>query len=522
MVSTSVSKALNRKPLYFFIHPWIAVISAFVFGYLYHFSLAPYNFWPIGIISATVLALLLIGCSAKQAFWRAYLFGLGKFLGGTAWVHVSIHDVSLTPEPLATIMTVAFCGFLALVFALPFIFYQKYIGKTFWGFSIGFAVVWSLGEWLRTWFLTGFPWLFLGYGHVDTFLSGWAPIVGVIGISFFAIASSTFLLASLFNRHKKTIAISVSLFLMCYAIGFLLQSVEWTKTIGPKIETAIIQPNIPLYKKWNPKYAPEIEGVLHKQMSAHWDSDLIILPENAIPYLYNEATHFLSYIQQKGIDTQTNIVAGILTDEIQNDFSYRYYNSIVGEGITNGIYHKQRLVPFGEYVPLEKWLRGIIHFFNLPTSYIQIGPLNPKGLEAQTRQHGEFKIAPFICYEIVYPDLVAKNSRDAKLLITISNDAWFGASIGPLQHYQMAQMRALEHQKFLIRGTNTGLSGFIDPKGKSVLEGKQFVEQTIVGEVFLREGSTPYAITRSWPLIIGLFIILIYLYRKQRGQEGSK
>ena len=437
------------------------------------------------------------------------------FLGGTSWVYVSIHTFGGTPAALAVIMTGLFCGFLALVFSLPFVLYSRYLSKTKLGFIIGFAAIWTLGEWLRTWIFTGFPWLFIGYAHVDTFLSGWGPIIGVLGIGFTGIVSCNLILAGIFSKNKKHLTFALITSFLVWGAGFFLSSVKWTKINENPVSSVVIQPNIPLYKKWDPSYAPEIEGVLHELINQHWDKDLIILPENSIPYFYFQADPFLSDLNQSAINTQTNILAGILYDE----YGYRFYNSIIGKGNASGIYHKQRLVPFGEYVPLENMLRGLINLFNLPTSIIQVGPLNPNGLSARSKQGDSFKIAPFICYEVVYPDLVAKYSQDAKLLVTISNDAWFGESIGPLQHYQMAQMRALENRKYMIRGTNTGLSGYIDPFGKSIHTGSQFVRETIEHEVYLAEGSTPYSITRSVPLTLSLFLFCLALAWRQHRRK---
>ena len=192
------------------------------------------------------------------------------------------------------------------------------------------------------------------------------------------------------------------------------------------------------------------------------------------------------------------------------EFTCRTGN-VLALGHGEGVYHKRRLVPFGEYVPLQQWLRGLIAFFDLPMSAFSPGP----DVQAPLRA-GSYRVAPFICYEIVYPDMVARGARDADLLITISNDSWFGQSIGPLQHLQIAQMRALETGRYLIRGTNNGVSAIIDHRGQIVTRTEQFVEATLEGEVEVMLGLTPFGSFGSRPIIVGcasalLLMVLMYL-----------
>ena len=188
-----------------------------------------------------------------------------------------------------------------------------------------------------------------------------------------------------------------------------------------------------------------------------------------------------------------------------------YYNSVVALGQGAGVYHKQHLVPFGEYVPLESVLRGLIAFFDLPMSAFSAGPADQPPLLA-----GAYRVAPYVCYEVVYPEMVARSARNADLLLTVSNDSWFGKSIGPLQHLQMAQMRALENGRYMIRGTNNGVSAIIDHRGRIVARSKQYVETTLKGQVDVMLGNTPFGSFGVTPVIAGcgitlLLMVLIYL-----------
>jgi apolipoprotein N-acyltransferase len=176
----------------------------------------------------------------------------------------------------------------------------------------------------------------------------------------------------------------------------------------------------------------------------------------------------------------------------------------IGNG--GGLYHKQKLVPFGEYVPLQQWLRGVIGFFDLPMSSFSRGPANQTPLDANG-----IKVMPFICYEVAYPDFVAFNARNSGLLLTISNDGWFGDSIGPLQHLQIARMRALETGRYMLRGTNNGVTAIIDEKGQIAGTIPQFERAVLTGKVYTAEGNTPFMQTGSWPVLTLAAILIVFV-----------
>ena len=492
---------------------WRGDLAALFAGGAIPFSLAPYNFWWLGMLSAAVLAILLAGLSARRSLIRCFAFGVGMYGAGASWVYVSIHNFGFASAPLATFLTSLLVVGLALVFALPFYLYSRFFSGTRAGFVLGFTAFWVLGDWFRSWFLTGFPWLYLGYGHIDTWLSGWAPVLGVFGVTFIAVLSAVCLVTVFYEtirclRNSDTApvcnpasATALGLFIVgLWLTGFALQEKSWTR-YGEKdaVSVTLIQPNIPQEMKWQPLFRPHIMQTLRELTSDKWhQSDIIIWPEASIPLMYHEADAFLEEIELRAEASGTALISGILYDryEPENDQPYTYYNSIIGLGEASGMYFKQRLVPFGEYVPLEKWLRGLIAFFNLPTSIISAGPKGQAMLE-----NDHYRIATFICYEVVYPDLVRGYAEDSEILVTISNDAWFGDSIGPLQHFQMAQMRALENGRYMLRGTNTGLSSIISDRGESLMPMKRFEQTSATGTAYLTHGTTPFGRTGSWPII---------------------
>ena len=204
--------------------------------------------------------------------------------------------------------------------------------------------------------------------------------------------------------------------------------------------------------------------------------DILVWPEAAIPNYYQNAREFLDPIAEQAAIAETYADQ---RHSLSPGWQYAVSQQHFGPG--RG---RRGLTSNSDWFPLVntyRWkdvMRGLIAFFDLPMSAFSPGPQNQAPLQA-----AGFRVAPYICYEIVYPDLVAKSARNADLLITISNDSWFGDSIGPLQHLQMAQMRALENGRYLIRGTNNGVSAIINHRGQIVAATEQFVETSLSGEV---------------------------------------
>jgi len=480
--------------------PLLVLLLAPVAGALVTLSLAPFDFWPAGIASLVFLSYLLCACDTRAAIWRGWLFGLGFFGSGASWVWVSIHVYGYASIPLATLLTVLFCGGLALLHSLFAWSYVRFVRPLPGGMLIGFAVLWVLFEWLRSWLLTGFPWLYLGYGHLDTWIAGWAPVFGVYGLSLICALTATCIFLTWRSRQAVAGLTYAGVVGTLWFGGAVLKPIEW---VAPATEepltVALYQPNIPQELKWDRSYYPQILAQYQSVMPSLYGYDIILWPEAAIPRIYHRAQEFLDPVAAQARSVDSALITGI---PVRTDPD-SIHNSIVALGQGSGMYHKQRLVPFGEYVPMEQWLRGLIAFFDLPMSSFSAGAPDQAPLRA-----GSFRLAPFICYEIVYPDLVSRGAGNADLLVTISNDSWFGRSIGPLQHLQMARMRALENGRYLIRGTNNGISAIIDHRGALVASSEQFVETTLTGRAEVMLGRTPVGSFGSLPVIVACFIAL--------------
>tara|TARA_R110001592_G_scaffold300329_1_gene571492 strand:+ start:4207 stop:5847 length:1641 start_codon:yes stop_codon:yes gene_type:complete len=533
-------KSITQQPLLI----RLLIISALLAsGALQTLSLAPFGYWILGPLSIILILLVTRALNAPSAsfkgFYYGWLFGLGLFGSGASWVYVSIHTYGYATPALAGSLTLLFVAGLALFPALSFFLYGRLKTSSKTGNALLFISCWVIGDLFRSYFLTGFPWLFLGYAHLDTPLSGWIPIIGVYGLTAITVATgiALYFMASLLIKalpfvteskthrnknkfrshyHPKKTAFKLSFILLLslfWLSGPWLKSLDWTMAIDKELKVAIIQTNIPQEEKWKASQRRKTFALLEKMTAEAWGNDLILWPETAIPLLYDQALPFIERIGEEAKMHNSNIISGLPFRKFDTEnTSKTLHNSIVSFGQGEGIYHKQKLVPFGEYVPLQDILRGLIEFFDLPMSDFRTGSVDQRPLSSF-----DYHIAPFICYEVVYPDFVSRNIKGSELLLTISNDSWFGTSIGPLQHLEMAQMRAAENQRYMIRGTNNGISAVIDESGQIIDQSEQFVRTTLFSKVKLFEGDTPFMKYGTWPvgILSALSILFCFIQRRR-------
>lgn len=480
-------------------------------------AFSPWSFWPAALVSFLVLVPLCLGRLPGALFRDGWLIGFGLFGAGASWVYVSISEYSMTPAPIAVVLTLLFVGGLALFHAIGFWCWGKLSGgiaaRQLWLFP----PIWILTDWVRGWLFTGFPWLYAGLAQVDGPLGGWLPVLGVHGATFLTVATAVLLIAATdqARRQRQVPALAaVGIALLPWIGGPLLNQMAWTEPKGDALEVAAIQGNISQHDKWDPDKARDQIFLYRKLTSPHWGKDLILWPETAIPATQGQAAQILDELESRALKTDTALVTGIpwygKTPQYPEPV---YHNSLITRGEARGTYHKQKLVPFGEYVPFQSLLRGTIEFFNLPMSVFRPGPerQNPLRLSGVS-------VHPFICYEITYPDFVAHNARDTGFLLTVSNDAWFGRSIGPFQHQQIARTRALETGRPLLRGTNNGITAIVNSKGNVVDRAQQYERDTLTGSLQPMNGHTPFMMTGSWP-VLTLAAVMIVLGRRRRASD---
>ncbi len=479
------------------------LLLALVAGAIFPLGLAPLNYWWLIPFSLLALYGLIRKQPAKIAAKRAFAYGFGFNGVGVSWVYVSIHYYGGTPIWLSALGTALFAAFLSVVFcALPFWGYRRLNLDRH--YLLTFPALWVLIEWSKSWFLSGFPWLWAGYGFIDTPLASFAPIVGTLGISALAaiMAMLLYILWRGTTQHRFFAALGIT---APWLIGWALMPLQWTQLDSSKpLTVAIVQGNIPQQQKWDPSFRKPIIDTFVSMTDSQWDKDLILWPEAAYPVFYHQALNTIARLDIDAAQSDTALISGVARWDQDQQGNNLYYNSVFVIGAGQGMYDKQKLVPFGEYVPLQSLIRGLIPFFNLPMSSFSEGDADQLPLMAK---HHPFSV--FICYEIVYPELVRKQSIGRDFLVTISNDAWFGHSWGPLQHFEMARMRALEVGRYLLRGTNTGITAIIDHKGKVINQLEQFTQGTLEGELLNASGSTPFQRFGQYPILAAAFLAIL-------------
>jgi len=498
---------------------WPGNLLALIAGALTTLSLAPFDIWPLALLSVGLLYLGLREPAAKQAAGRGWCYGFGLFASGVSWVYVSIHDFGAAPPLLAGALTLGFVAGLALFFALLGWLWARWLRQTNAPLldALAFAALWLALDALRGWVLTGFPWLYVGYSQLEGPLAALAPLGGIWLLSFVIVLSAALLIQLPRLLASKSALGTVLVVLAALWGGALgLGQHAWTSAKADPITVAAMQGNVAQSLKWDPKKL-EMQLLLYRDMTFRSrPADLIVWPETAVPILKDHAEGYLGMMSRFAGDRQSALITGVPVRQPNAEGELRYYNGLTSAGDAQGTYLKQKLVPFGEYVPLQELLRGLIAFFDLPMSDFARGEPGQPLLQAKG-----YNIAPFICYEVVYPEFAASLAAQSDILLTVSNDAWFGRSIGPLQHLQMAQMRALEAGRWMIRATNNGVTVLIDPHGRITEQIPAFEQAVLYGEVTPMQGLTPYLQWRSWPLI-GLCVLLLgWALARRRGQAAS-
>ncbi len=499
------------------IKTWLALVAGLVLTFAY----APFSFWPLAFVSVATLCALTYKQPTKTAAWYGFVFGLGWFGAGISWVHVSISQFGGLPIIASIALMALLVCYLALYPALALAmtgWAYKRTGSWFAPLLLSFACA----EWLRGKLLTGFPWLSFGYTQTDSPLNLFASLTGEFGLSLIVIALS-YGICTLVRERRWAPMFSISLVLALAALF-----VQWwhpNSHTGKHLSVALVQGNIKQSMRWEPENFWPTMLKYQDMTRKHWNADLVVWPEAAIPELEVHANQFLQSLDAAAVFNNTALITGIV------DYQYdtrTIYNTLVVVGkeqadssegqyqyLHRNRYRKHQLLPIGEFVPFEDWLRPLAPLFDLPMSSFTRGERVQQNLVANG-----YHILPAICYEIAFPDLVRANYRsDSDILFTVSNDAWFGDSHGPHQHMQISRMRALELMRPLVRVTNTGVTAVYDPLSEKQISLAQFTDDVLVTDVHLIGGNSFYARHGTWPwwtiLVISTLASVIWSYRKK-------
>ncbi|MBS0372985.1 MAG: apolipoprotein N-acyltransferase [Proteobacteria bacterium] len=473
--------------------PW----SAFALGLLQSLAFAPFGLWPLGPGCVALLWLLWRDAPPRRAAAIGFGFYAGLFLAGTYWLYTSIHVFGKAPLALAILLMLGLVaimgGYAALLGALTA---RLAPTRGAWRLLVVLPGSWVLLEWFRGWFLSGFPWLAIGYSQLETPLAGYAPLLGVYGVSLAAALTAGALLLMLESGARRRFALG-ALVALLWAGGAALGRVDWTQPAGPAVSVALVQGAIPQDQKWleeNRAHTVEVyRGLTEQALGAR----IIVWPEAALPMLYHEAVPILADIYREARARGSDLVLGLVRYDFQNG---QYRNGLVALGDDEQWYYKRRLVPFGEFFPVPAFVRAWMRLKSLAYVDFLAGDADQGPLEAAGQ-----KLGATICYEDAYATEQRAVLDRATLLVNVSNDAWFGDSTAPHQHLQITRMRALEAGRWMIRGTNNGISALIGPHGELVARSHQFVAEVLRGEVIPMRGLTPYARVGNLPVLAFCF-----------------
>lgn len=467
----------------------------------------------------------------KQAFKTGVFFGFPYFFGTLYWIYHSINHFGGIPLAASISIVILLCLYLSLYTGMFALLFSYTIKNTKLPALFIAPVFWVVLEFLRSYLFTGFPWSSIGYSQYK-FLTAIqiADITGIYGVSFLIVAVNG-AIADIFITKKRIrdmplFPLSHLVIGVAVLVAFIISTIIYgqirltEQRPGTTLKASIIQGNIEQDKKWEPAYQNVvIETYKNLSLNASSDSpDIIIWPETAVPFFFGEDKIYT----QELVDFQNQLNAyllfgSILVKEKKDNNYYRLSNSAVlldRDGKVSYTYDKIHLVPFGEYVPLQ----NILFFINK----ITVGIGDYIGGESYVRAQTELgDFATLICYEIIFPGLVRKFYSDGgDFMVNITNDAWFGRTTGPYQHFSMAVFRAIENRKPVLRAANTGISGIINSSGRIVSKIELFEKAVLTDEVKTDSTRTFYSkygdlFTYIW--IVCSIIMLANRFGKNRS-----
>lgn len=458
---------------------------------------APFGYWPLPFLSLAMLFALLARTHARRAgFVVGLAWGLGFFIAGVSWVFVSLSVYGGMPAWLAALATFLFCAVLALFPAVVGALQACWKGASALRLMLLLPLAWAVAEWVRGWLFTGFPWLAVGYSQVpDSPLAGYAPLLGVYGVSFLVALAAALLAWIATTRGWRAQRAWAAAAIVALAVGGqALRGIDWTTPDGAPTSAALLQGNIPQDMKWRPEVALATLDV-YARMAAASPARLVVLPETALPLFESGlpdgyAEELVRLGRRNGGDLLTGMPTGSLDGA--------YYNSVVSFGSApSQRYHKIHLVPFGEYIPLKAVWGWVIQVLHIPLSDFARGDAEQAPLAI-----GGQRVAANICYEDAFGEEIIRQLPQASVLVNVSNLAWFGDSLAPWQHAQMSQMRALETGRMMLRATNTGVTSIIDAKGRMVASLPLFTAGSLAGTIQGYAGSTPYVRWGNAPVLV--------------------
>jgi apolipoprotein N-acyltransferase len=482
---------------------YVGSVVALVAGALFSLSFAPIGLWPLGILMPALLIWLWDGAAPKRAGWLGFWFNAGTFSVGTYWLYISLRLIGGAPIVLALVLMISLVAIMGLYhFLLGWLVAKYFPARGALRWMIGIPGAWLFIEWWRSWFLSGFGWLAVGYSQTDTWLGNFAPVVGQFGIALAALVVAGGLVTLAFGSKRERV-VAASVIVAIWSAAFAFGRITWTEKFGRPITVAVIQGAIPQDAKWlDENLKPTLD--LYERLSREaYGTDLIVWPESAAPVLFNDIIPYFDAVYREASVNGSALVIGAMRED-----RGLYYNSVLAlepgaEG--PGWYDKQHLVPFAEFFPVPAFVRSWLRLMNLPYADFTRGAADQAPLVAAGQ-----RIAAGVCYEDAYGSSQLHALDTATLLVNVTNDAWFGKSSARYQHLQISRMRAMEADRPMVRAANNGVSAAIDADGHILITAPEYEANVMRVTVQPRTGHTPYSWTGNWPsvclaLVFGLW-----------------
>lgn len=459
---------------------WRRSATACAAGAIASLAQAPFDFFAACFLAFPVLVWLLDGIAGgggvrsriASAFFTGWWFGFGYFVAGLWWIgNALLVDAAqfAWAWPLAVVgLPAVLAIFYGLATALAALFRFDGIFRI-----VALALAFGFAEWLRTFVLTGFPWNAVGYAAMPTTLTMQsANLIGLTGLN--ALAVLVFSVPALLGtRRHLAIGIAVAAVCVVVQLSWGLYKLSGKETFGRMVSIRIVQPSVLQTEKWDEKAQNRIFERLLELSSGQGDPggqgggpDLIVWPETAVPFLFSDRPDALVRIGEMLGEHQMLLAGAVRAEGDRQAVDRRYYNAVVAIGSSGEIVDavdKVHLVPFGEYLPLK----GLLTRLGVERITQSVGPFSPGSGRHPILVSGDVRAAPFICYEAIFPALV-NEMRDADFLLNLTNDAWYGVTQGPYQHFRQARLRAVETGLPLVRAANNGISAVVDGRGRII------------------------------------------------------
>tara|TARA_B100000575_G_scaffold42903_1_gene30369 strand:- start:6821 stop:8287 length:1467 start_codon:yes stop_codon:yes gene_type:complete len=459
-----------------------------IFGFVGIFSFAPFSIKPL--LFGSLAYLIHIAIYEKNSkLLKIFLWGIGHWGFGMSWIIVSIYYYGKADILTSLILYLLLVSTLTLVFTLPLYFLSKYLDLHIGNNKIILTTVVSsillILEYTRGISLNGVPWLIPGNIFVDTYTQN---IFSYLGVSFGSFL--IYIIATLIAINWKKINVNL-IYVIFALLFFTIPENKKIETNNYDLSFSIIQSSLDPFNKYENDYYLTIEQRLLDlyENRVSKNIDLIIFPEAELPYSLQD-NRFNSFLDK--INNNEEVLIGVWSYENNNLF-----NSIYSKKSMES-YKKQSLVPFGEYIPFSSFLRGLIDFFDLPMSNVSKGPKNQENIKILNN----IEVSTPICFDIAFTNKIRKMNKSSLFMVNISNDTWFGNSIGPYQHLTIARIRAIENNRWTIRATNNGITAIIDNKGT-------IVDYIAKNQIDVLEGDLKFIYEPSFYNKYGYFLIFL-------------